>query len=871
MSNSPIAVLFLLVALGGTARAQPDSFASTVKPYLDTHCFDCHDAETKKGDIVLDDLTPDFSDPDNAELWEKVMGQIQFDFMPPAKKARPDATESAQVAAWILDQMDEAGLAEAYRRKLLLPQYGNYVSHEQLFSGEIKTPAFTPVRVWRRSPYIFSGSVRGVGKAKTQNPYTFSTPKTGIRDYAVSAFVGASVVETIVLNANAEIEMQFDQLTGGAERDAAAAARRKEANAEAKRSVLEEAERIRREAAGEKVPPAAKNPATKDSSSQNPPTPKKNSKPRRIHEFEPFLQGTDGSEISDEQIERPLSSAFNRFTSRQPTEQELKKYVDLLKQNLADTNDPRESLKGALIAVYLAPEAIYRMEWGLGEEDEHGRRMLSPDELAFALSFALFDSGPYSGNGKDATSSGFIGAALREGKLETKEDVRRVVTQIMDAPIFEPARYEGPVPRLLRFFHEFFGYDRCGEVFKDAHEANLHNVYVDAGAMVSEADALLRVILRDDKKVFERLLSTNELVVKHNGATATPEKLAVLKTQREEQLKRLEDSIANFDLEREEQKIIDGKMKKPLYAKNPELMAKVIAGAKQGALDRLAATKKEYAALQKAPLTVVKPPSSKRAHAVTIYNMTLKDWRPDQPLLAPENQRAGILTHPAWLVAHSFNAENDPVHRGKWVFEKLLAGAMPDLPPDVDAQVPEDHTKTLRERMELLRVDECWRCHRKMNPLGEAFEIYNHYGRWIDADYFDADGKLHTQLRTMHEEENDGKTRSYFRFIDHDKMVAEGKLRRQPVNAKGSFKDVGIPGLEGEFSDATEMCRILAKHPRVRQSIIRHMFRYFMGRNELLSDSQTLIDADQAYVESDGSFRAVVVSLLSSDSFLYRK
>jgi hypothetical protein len=57
----------------------------------------------------------------------------------------------------------------------------------------------------------------------------------------------------------------------------------------------------------------------------------------------------------------------------------------------------------------------------------------------------------------------------------------------------------------------------------------------------------------------------------------------------------------------------------------------------------------------------------------------------------------------------------------------------------------------------------------------------------------------------------------------------------------------------------------------VRQSIIRHAFRYFMGRNEMLSDSKTLIDADQAYVNSRGSFDAVIVSLLTSDSFIYRK
>ena len=44
-----------------------------------------------------------------------------------------------------------------------------------------------------------------------------------------------------------------------------------------------------------------------------------------------------------------------------------------------------------------------------------------------------------------------------------------------------------------------------------------------------------------------------------------------------------------------------------------------------------------------------------------------------------------------------------------------------------------------------------------------------------------------------------------------------------------------------------------------------------MGRNEFLSDSRTLIDAESAYVDSGGSFDAVIVSLLTSDSFIYRK
>ena len=77
--------------------------------------------------------------------------------------------------------------------------------------------------------------------------------------------------------------------------------------------------------------------------------------------------------------------------------------------------------------------------------------------------------------------------------------------------------------------------------------------------------------------------------------------------------------------------------------------------------------------------------------------------------------------------------------------------------------------------------------------------------------------------------------------------------------------------LDGEVADAFDLIDRLAQSDRVRQSIIRHAFRFFIGRNELLSDSKTMIDADNAYVNSGGSFKAVIVSLLTSDSFIYRK
>ena len=83
----------------------------------------------------------------------------------------------------------------------------------------------------------------------------------------------------------------------------------------------------------------------------------------------------------------------------------------------------RASLRATLMAVYVSPEALYRMEWGVGPVDEHGRRMLGPEELAHALSFALFDTGPFDGGrGKGR----WIGEALEQGELATKADVSEV-------------------------------------------------------------------------------------------------------------------------------------------------------------------------------------------------------------------------------------------------------------------------------------------------------------------------------------------------------------------------------------------------------------------------------------------------------------
>jgi hypothetical protein len=192
----------------------------------------------------------------------------------------------------------------------------------------------------------------------------------------------------------------------------------------------------------------------------------------------------------------------------------------------------------------------------------------------------------------------------------------------------------------------------------------------------------------------------------------------------------------------------------------------------------------------------------------------------------------------------------------------LLAGIVPDIPIGVDAALEEDPHKTLREKLAKTTESQCWRCHKKMNPLGLPFEEFDDFGRYRKDFYFD---KANNEFAGTH-----------FEQLQKLKLASQRKqptveFFTKPIDTSGALHGTDDPELDGNVKDASDLVHRLAKSDRVRQSIIRHAFRYWMGRNETLNDSPTLIAADQAYLKSDGSFKELLVSLLTSDSFLMRK
>lgn len=79
------------------------------------------------------------------------------------------------------------------------------------------------------------------------------------------------------------------------------------------------------------------------------------------------------------------------------------------------------------------------------------------------------------------------------------------------------------------------------------------------------------------------------------------------------------------------------------------------------------------------------------------------------------------------------------------------------------------------------------------------------------------------------------------------------------------------PSLDGKVDNAIDMIRKLAESERVEQVFVRHVFRFWIGRNETINDAPVLRAAHKAYRDNDGSMKALLESLLTSDAFLYRK
>ena len=821
------ATLGTIVVLNASEPA-PFSVAEPAAALLESHCLDCHNADTRKGQVRLDDLAG-LSLKDRLKLLNRVQEQLFLKDMPPAKrKKQPSAKEREALTRWVGAALNGHN-ASTLEEKLRYPSYGNYVDHETLFSGDVKAAPYSLNRRWLVSPQIFDERVKDVfqlvGRDRNRQLYGVKNPfllpeHSGVRDYDNTTLDGGHL---LVMLPNAEW-ISYKQIR---------AARVK--NGEIK---ADEFLNTKDRWAPRETPPA----------------------------FEAVIL-KEGAPM-EEDLTTAIHAQFRLVLGRPARLDELARYLELTRASI-EVAGKTEGLRQMLVSVLLESEFLYRIEFGVGEPDTHGRKKLSPQASARAIAYALGDRGP----------DPILRKAAQDGKLATPDDFRREVERLLANKMIlagqvDPSlngknmrAHESTHPKLVRFFREFFGYPAAIKIFKDIPRSDgfwqnpSRGTAGSPGFLVKEADRLVDWYLQKDVDVFEKLLTTETFFVYHNKDNEAGRKMIDEWTE-------LYQFFKDKDWKANPEKVLEDNLD---YLKTKNSVRFSGAKSKRDFMRHMYFWG-ETIGKGRTPFTTPSfahgyyynhsvfyslPPTPHPFRYGGVENKNYKglddvefwDYPVEQPFKI--QHRKGLLTHPAWLIAHSSNFHTDPIKRGRWIREKLLAGRVPDVPITVDAQVPEDPHKTFRERVEAVtQKAECLKCHQHMNPLGLPFEVFDDFGRY----------RLNEPLE--YEEHILAKP---------TKKNGTTTYKTKPVNTLGELTGTGDPKLDGPVKNATQLIERLALSERARQSIIRHAFRFFMGRNEMLSDSQTLIEADCVYVQSGGSFKAVVVSLLSSDSFRYRK
>ncbi|MGL4550615.1 MAG: DUF1592 domain-containing protein, partial [Gemmataceae bacterium] len=197
-------------------------------------------------------------------------------------------------------------------------------------------------------------------------------------------------------------------------------------------------------------------------------------------------------------------------------------------------------------------------------------------------------------------------------------------------------------------------------------------------------------------------------------------------------------------------------------------------------------------------------------------------------------RRGGVVTQASVLATTSNGTRTSPVKRGTWVMKNLL-GTDPGLPVanagEIAPKVPGIDKATVRKRLEIHRqLDQCARCHSKIDPLGFALENFDAAGGWRDQEGFGYNGRV---------ERNDPE-------IDASSALPDGT----PV--------VGVDGLQRA---------LLAKEDLFLDCLAGKLMTYALGRELGLADRPAVRAAVKAMKADGTTLRALIRHIVSSDAF----
>jgi hypothetical protein len=194
----------------------------------------------------------------------------------------------------------------------------------------------------------------------------------------------------------------------------------------------------------------------------------------------------------------------------------------------------------------------------------------------------------------------------------------------------------------------------------------------------------------------------------------------------------------------------------------------------------------------------------------------------------PNQERRGILTHPALMALLARPAESNPISRGLYLRKVIMCQDMPPPPAGVTIPPLPPITPGLSTRDRLdqhVKAPLCASCHNLIDPPGFALESFDQVGRHRVAD------------------------------------------SGRPVDTSGIMTQAG--DIEGAFAKGEDLLGRIAQSQDVKGCFVQKYFEYAVSRATANEDACSIDGLKKSFLPS-GDLIQLALSIANSDSFHYR-
>jgi uncharacterized protein DUF1592/uncharacterized protein DUF1588/uncharacterized protein DUF1585/uncharacterized protein DUF1587/uncharacterized protein DUF1595/cytochrome c len=212
--------------------------------------------------------------------------------------------------------------------------------------------------------------------------------------------------------------------------------------------------------------------------------------------------------------------------------------------------------------------------------------------------------------------------------------------------------------------------------------------------------------------------------------------------------------------------------------------------------------------------------------------------------LPEDSVRGGLMTQAAVLKVTANGTTTSPVLRGAWIMERILGQKPPPPPPSVPAVEPDIRgAVTIRQQLDKHRtLETCSACHAKIDPAGFALENFDVMGGWRERYRSEAGGEL-----------AQGIAKSGQKFAFHYAL---------PVDASGELPD------GRKFRDIREFKQLLLDNEKqLARNLAKQLAVYATGAPVHFADREPIEEVLERASSSHYGVRSLIHGLVQSELF----